>query len=46
VISADPDEPGLDTVIDFIGDDNLVWLLVVCGRERCVAGKGEANLKP
>jgi predicted TIM-barrel fold metal-dependent hydrolase len=25
VISADPDEPGLDTVIDFIGDDNLVW---------------------
>ena len=25
VISADPDEPGLDTVIDFLGDDNLVW---------------------
>src|SRR5262249_36582564 len=25
VISDDPDEPGLDTVIDFIGDDNLVW---------------------
>jgi len=25
VMSADPDEPGLDTVIDFIGDDNLVW---------------------
>jgi predicted TIM-barrel fold metal-dependent hydrolase len=25
VISADPDEPGLDNVIDFIGDDNLVW---------------------
>jgi predicted TIM-barrel fold metal-dependent hydrolase len=25
VISADPDEPGLNTVIDFMGDDNLVW---------------------
>ena len=25
MISADPDEPGLDTVFDFIGDDNLVW---------------------
>jgi predicted TIM-barrel fold metal-dependent hydrolase len=25
VISADPDEPGLDGVIDFMGDDNLVW---------------------
>jgi predicted TIM-barrel fold metal-dependent hydrolase len=25
VISADPDEPGLDGIIDFMGDDNLVW---------------------
>lgn len=25
VISADPDEPGLDDVIKFFGDDNLVW---------------------
>ncbi len=25
VISADPDEPGLDRIIDFMGDDNLVW---------------------
>jgi len=25
VISADPDEPGLDTIINFMGDDNLVW---------------------
>jgi predicted TIM-barrel fold metal-dependent hydrolase len=25
VISADPDEPGLDNVIEFFGDDNLVW---------------------
>ena len=25
VISADPDEPGLDGVINFMGDDNLVW---------------------
>ena len=25
VISADPDEPGLDDVINFMGDDNLVW---------------------
>ena len=25
VISADPDEPGLDDVIKFMGDDNLVW---------------------
>jgi predicted TIM-barrel fold metal-dependent hydrolase len=25
VISADPDEPGLDGVIRFMGDDNLVW---------------------
>ena len=25
VLSADPDEPGLDDVIKFMGDDNLVW---------------------
>jgi predicted TIM-barrel fold metal-dependent hydrolase len=25
VISADPDEPGLDAIIDFFGDKNLVW---------------------
>jgi len=25
VISADPDEPGLDKVIDFMGDENIVW---------------------
>lgn len=25
VISADPDEPGLDDIIKFMGDDNLVW---------------------
>jgi uncharacterized protein len=25
VISADPDEPGLDRIVDFIGDENLVW---------------------
>jgi len=25
VISADPDEPGLDDIIKFFGDDNLVW---------------------
>ncbi|MSP39921.1 MAG: amidohydrolase [Deltaproteobacteria bacterium] len=25
VISADPDEPGLDDVVKFFGDDNLVW---------------------
>jgi predicted TIM-barrel fold metal-dependent hydrolase len=25
VISADPDEPGLDNVIGFMGDNNLVW---------------------
>ena len=25
VLSADPDEPGLDKTIDFMGDDNFVW---------------------
>jgi predicted TIM-barrel fold metal-dependent hydrolase len=25
VISADPDEPGLDTIVNFLGDENLVW---------------------
>ena len=25
VLSADPDEPGLDNVIGFMGNDNLVW---------------------
>ncbi|HWP60215.1 MAG TPA: amidohydrolase family protein [Candidatus Acidoferrales bacterium] len=25
VISADPDEPGLDKVIEFLGDENIVW---------------------
>lgn len=25
VISADPDEPGLDAIVNFMGDNNLVW---------------------
>jgi predicted TIM-barrel fold metal-dependent hydrolase len=25
VLSADPDEPGLDAVLDFLGEDSLVW---------------------
>jgi len=25
ILSADPDEPGLDAVIDFLGEDNFVW---------------------
>jgi uncharacterized protein len=25
VLSADPDEPGLDAVVDFLGDDSIVW---------------------
>ncbi|HLG69944.1 MAG TPA: amidohydrolase family protein [Chloroflexota bacterium] len=25
VLSADPDEPGLDLVMDFVGDDSFVW---------------------
>ncbi|MFI5267788.1 MAG: amidohydrolase family protein [Chloroflexota bacterium] len=25
VLSADPDEPGLDQVIDFLGEDSIIW---------------------
>ena len=25
ILSADPDEPGLDAVIDLVGEDSIVW---------------------